>query len=262
VTGTWSFASGGRHATWLGGQTTIEEAGGGIRKRDNGGAEQRTLFFPASAVRFTDIWQVIGLRGTASDSFSVQDLFVPEERTLVRDDRKARREPGPLYRMTTLNLFAAGFGSIALGVSRTLLDAFVRLAQEKTPRSAGGVLRDSAEVQGVVGRAEAKWQAARLLLRTTLADIWQGLERDGSDGLTMQQRVGIRMAATHAIHTAREVGDMAYEAAGATAVFSSNAYEKGFRDLHTIAQQVQGRSANFQSVGKFLLGLEPDTAFL
>ena len=262
VTGSWSFASGGRHATWLGGQTAIEEPGGGLRKRENGTVEQRTLFFPASEARFTDVWNVLGLRGTASDAFAVKDLFVPEARSLVRDDRRARKESGPLYRMTTLNLFALGFGSVALGVSRTLLDAFMHLAQEKTPRAAGSVLRDNAETQAAIGRAEAKWQAARVLLRSTIADIWEGLQGGAMEGLTMRQRIAIRMASTHAIQTAREVGGFAYEAAGATAVFASNPYEKAFRDLHTIAQQVQGRAANFQSVGKYLLGLEPDTAFL
>jgi alkylation response protein AidB-like acyl-CoA dehydrogenase len=262
ISGSWSFASGGRHASWLGAQCTVAEPGGGSRRGPDGAVEQRTFFVPDAAVQFTDTWDVIGLRGTASDTFSVKDLFVPEARSLVRDDRRARRESGRLYRMTTLNLFAAGFGSVALGVARTMLDAFMRLALEKTPRASGSLLRDNAEVQSQLGQAEAEWRAARLLLRGTLADIWDALGRGGAEGLTMEQRIAIRMASTHAIHTARRAAQMAYETAGANAIFAANPFEKPFRDLHTIAQQVQGRRAHFQSVGKFMLGLEPETAFL
>jgi alkylation response protein AidB-like acyl-CoA dehydrogenase len=143
-----------------------------------------------------------------------------------------------------------------------MLDAFMRLALEKTPRASGSLLRDNAEVQSQLGQAEAEWRAARLLLRGTLADIWDALGRGGAEGLTMEQRIAIRMASTHAIHTARRAAQMAYETAGANAIFAANPFEKPFRDLHTIAQQVQGRRAHFQSVGKFMLGLEPETAFL
>jgi hypothetical protein len=47
-----------------------------------------------------------------------------------------------------------------------------------------------------------------------------------------------------------------------TAVFTSNAFERRFRDIHTVAQQLQGRDDHFENVGRFLLVLEPDTTFL
>ena len=80
--------------------------------------------------------------------------------------------------------------------------------------------------------------------------------------VTLAQRMRIRLASTHAIHAAREAGDFAYEAAGATAVFAAQPFERRFRDLHAICQQLQGRAAHFETVGQYLLGLEADTAFL
>ena len=67
----------------------------------------------------TDVWQVIGLRGTASDAFAVQDLLVPQEHSVRREDTTEVREPGWLYRFTTMNVFSCGFASIALGVARS-----------------------------------------------------------------------------------------------------------------------------------------------
>jgi alkylation response protein AidB-like acyl-CoA dehydrogenase len=90
-----------------------------------------------------------------------------------------------------------------------------------------------------------------------LEEVWEDVTRTGTLGL--DQRVRIRMAATHAITEATAAVDWAYHAAGATAIFEGNAFERRFRDAHTVAQQVQGRQSHFETVGRVLLGLEPDT---
>ncbi len=260
VTGTWSFASGGRHATWLGGSCPIYEPDGTPRRRANGTPESRTMLFPATSATMKDIWHVIGLRGTGSDAFSVSDLFVPRERSVARDDPSERRHPGLLYCFSSGSLYASGFAGIALGIARSTLDAFVDLAQDKTPRGFKRPLRDNAVVQSQVAVAEAKLRSARLFLMASLEDIWREVGRAGS--LTLDQRILIRLSATYAIHQAKEVVDTAYHAAGATAIFTSNAFERRFRDVHAVTQQLQGRLAHFETVGQFLLGLEPNMSFL
>ena len=71
----------------------------------------------------------------------------------------------------------------------------------------------------------------------------------------------LRLAATQAIREARAVGGFAFEAAGATAIFAANPFERRFRDLHAIGQQVQGRASHYETVGRFLLGFEDGGAF-
>jgi hypothetical protein len=80
--------------------------------------------------------------------------------------------------------------------------------------------------------------------------------------LTLDQRVLIRLASTYAIHQAKGVADMTHHAAGATAIFIESAFDRGFRDIHAVTQQLQGRQSHFETVGRFLFGLEPDTTFL
>ena len=46
--------------------------------------------------------------------------------------------------------------------------------------------------------------------------------------------------------------------AGATAIFHAQAFERRFRDIHAIAQQIQARDIHYESVGQVLLGLDPD----
>jgi alkylation response protein AidB-like acyl-CoA dehydrogenase len=203
----------------------------------------------------TDIWHVIGLKGTGSDRFSVEDLFVPQRHSATRDDQ-TRREQGPLYRFSSLQLYAAGFAGVAMGIARSTLDAFVALARDKVPFRAGGALRDNHLIQSQVAQAEARLAAARAFLLGSLVQITAEVAQAGH--ITLDQRIVIRLASTFAIHQSLQVVDAAYHAAGSTAIFEENPFERRFRDIHTVSQQLQGRSEHFETVGQYLLGLEPD----
>jgi len=260
VTGNFAFASGGRHATWLGAHCPVFELDGTPRRTEAGAPVIRTVLFPASAAPLTDIWHVMGLRGTGSDAYAVSDLFVPEAHAAGRDDPACRTYPGALYVLPTNSLYSCGFASLALGVARALLDAFVGLAMEKTPRGYKHVLRLSAVTQTEIAEAEARLRAARMYLRGTLGEIWDSAQRTSI--LTVGDRMAIRLAASQTIKEAIAVGDFAYYAAGATAIFQSHPFERRFRDLHAVSQQVQARRSHFETVGKFLLDVEVEPVFL
>ena len=261
VTGTWSFASGCRHATWLGGYCAIREPDGSARRRPDGTPDGRTMLFPAAQAALIDVWHVTGLRGTGSDTITVTDLFVPHEHTVSRDDPAERRHPGPLYCFPSGSLYASGFAGVAMGLAQTSLDAFIELAREKEPRSSRRPVRDSGLVQAQVAQAEAQLGSARVFLLDALTRIWGDVSRSASD-LDLEQRVQIRLASTYGIHQAKQVVDTVHHAAGSTAVFTSSAFERRFRDMHTVTQQLQGRQAHFETVGRYLLGLPPDQTFL
>jgi len=260
VTGNWSFASGGRHASWLGAHAPIFEADGSARPDTETDTSQRTFLIPATQTEMTDIWDVVGLKGTASDAFALKDHFVPAKYALWRDSEAERREPGRLYKISSSNMYSLGFACVALGIARSTLDAFVKLALEKTPRGAAKSLRDNNVIQSQIAQGEAKLRAARLYVFSTIEEIWDALAT--SERTTIQQRMAIRLASTYTIHQAKEVVYTAYHAAGATAIFASNPFERRFRDVHTVSQQVQGSQVHFETVGQFILGLPPNTAFL
>ena len=253
VTGRWSFASGSRHCSWLGGHCPTFEADGSPIRRPDGKPWDSTMLFRREDAVITDTWDVMGLRGTGSDTYAVTDRFIPNHLTLTRDMESERRHPGLLYRFSTMNLYAAGFAGVAMGLARGALDAFVKLAKEKPPALTQSTLRDSQVIQFQMAYNEAKLGAARLLVLKALADAQEALTTATS--LTLEQRASIRLASTFAIHQSREVVDFAYHEAGATAVFKSNSFERRFRDVHTVCQQVQGRASHFETVGQQLLGL-------
>jgi indole-3-acetate monooxygenase len=151
---------------------------------------------------------------------------------------------------------------VALGLAGAMLTAFLGLAGDKTPRGFKHLLGESAVIQSQIAQAQAKLRAARAFLMMTLEEIWSAVGRRGT--LELDQRVQIRLAATYAIQQAKEVVDPAYQAAGSTAVFMTSAFERRFRDMHAITQQMQGRQSHFETVGRFMLGLDldPDSSFL
>jgi alkylation response protein AidB-like acyl-CoA dehydrogenase len=257
LTGSWSFASGSHHASWLGAHVAVQNEDGTPRLREDGGAVYRTLLFPKSAAEMIDIWRVVGLRGTGSDSYAVADLLVPESHTVNRDPDNTPREPGRLYLFSSSNLYSSGFAGVALGIARGTLDAFVELARDKIPRGARSTLRDNNVVQSQVAQSEARLDSARAFLLGALDEIWREVGRLG--GLDLEHNTTIRLATTWAIHQALGVVDTIYHAAGATAIFESNPFERRLRDIHTVAQQYQGRQAHFESVGEVLLGLAPQS---
>ncbi len=97
--GRWNFASGSRQASWLGAHVGVVEADGTKRLKADGTPEIRTIVFPLASATMHDVWDVIGLKGTGTDSYSVENLFIPEKFAALRDDPAALREEGPLYRL-------------------------------------------------------------------------------------------------------------------------------------------------------------------
>jgi alkylation response protein AidB-like acyl-CoA dehydrogenase len=254
ATGRWDFASGSRQASWLGAHVQIVEADGSRRRKPDGAPEVRTILFPLASATMYDVWDVIGLKGTGSDSYSVENLFVPEKFTALRDEPAAVHETGPLYRLTTNIVFALGFAALSLGVARATLDAAVELARGK---ASTGIkpMRENNAVQGAIGRIEANLRAARAYLYATTGEVWRDLAASG--GYTEDHRAALRLASTWTIRQSASVVDAAYQMAGATAVFSTNKFERRFRDMHAIAQQIQARETHYEDVGRAILATDP-----
>jgi alkylation response protein AidB-like acyl-CoA dehydrogenase len=260
VTGVWSFNSGGRHATWLGAHCPIFKSDGSPKLDDNGVQQERTMLVRNQDVAWTDVWNTVGLRGTASDQFALENVFVRADHSITREFDRECRESGPLYRMSSGTCYQVGFAGVACGIARGALDSFIETARNKVPRGSKSPLRDNAVVQSGLARAEVNLRAARSYVLQSMAEIWRDLS--GGASITVEQRIIVRMAATHAIHKAREAVDFAYDTAGATAIFENHPLERRFRDMHTVTQQLQGRLSHFETVGAWLMGADADLTFV
>ncbi len=114
---------------------------------------------------------------------------------------------------------------------------------------------DRSTVHRQIGENEANLRAADAYLRRSAAALWDSACRRGE--VEMDDRIEVRMASTHAIRQASEVVDSAYEMFGSDAIFKRNLLQRRYQDMHVLAQQIQGRPTNFETAGRYFLGLEP-----
>jgi alkylation response protein AidB-like acyl-CoA dehydrogenase len=248
LTGQWNFSSGSNIATWLAARTPVRGPEG-----ERPGARQPVFLVPREQVSILDLWQVNGLRGTASFSFRMQDVFVPASMAYLESDPP--HEPGPLYVIPKIPLFAIGFAAIAVSLGRTSLDDAIALAARKTPRDTGGLLRDQATAHQLIGEAEAALRSADAYLRQAADELWRGACANGK--VSMEERIQVRMASTHAIRESTRVVRAAYDLFGSDAIFTGNPIQRRFQDVNVITQHLQGRLANFETAGRYFLGLDP-----
>ncbi|ETX01660.1 MAG: hypothetical protein ETSY1_06470 [Candidatus Entotheonella factor] len=256
LSGRWSFSSGIPHATWVAALTPVRHPGDAPRPLSDR-STSRIFLVPKEDVRMIDTWDVVGLRGTGSFSFEIDDLFVPDAHTF--DPATKPNADGPVYCIPPMLLFAAGFATVALSTARAALTASVELAKTKVEMLSDHALREMSATQRMVGEAEAMWGAAKAYLREAVLAVWESACKDRC--LSDEDRIRLRLAGTHGIRCASQVVDSAYALGGAGSIFASSPVQRRFRDVHTITQQIQGRLSHYDTAGQFFLGLEPEGLF-
>ncbi len=260
VTGKWLFASGCANATLLGGHCYVFERDGSQRRRADGRPLDRTALFVKAKATIHDDWSTLGLRGTASYTYEVTDLFVPDDETIDREDPAERREDGALFVFPTTQIHATVFSALMIGVAQGMVGELTALAMTKTPRGASSSMKDSPMFQGQLAVLEARLRACRAYLHTTLEQAFH--QAGETPALSIEQLANLKLASTWVINQGVEIATEAYRAAGAHAIFQSAPFEQRMRDCLSASQQVQGRPSNFVTIGRVLMGLPPDTALL
>ncbi len=256
VSGRWNFGSFIRHSRWTVGSSVICENDDAPRRGPDGAPDMRLMLFPTSDIEILDTWHVGGLRGTGSHDFLVDDLFVPEERAIAAFTAKPVR-PGTLFAAPFITVFQMALASVPLGIARAAIDAFVELAEGKTPVGSSSRLREKASAQADIGRAEALLGSARAFLVESLHGIWDTVAAGRMP--SVPQRAIARLAAAQAAAASAQAVDLVYNAAGGTALYENNPIERCFRDVHATTQHVGIASVNFEISGRVLLGLDPGT---
>src|SRR5215470_4050984 len=159
VSGRWRFNSGIRHAEWVLGGTVVEGS-----EAENGG-RPIVMFsaFPVKDVTIHDNWGgVVGLRGTGSCDFSVENYHLPQDLTFVWDllNPKPRRG-GPSYLFPPFSYVAKEHGSVAIGAARRALDELIALATTTRGTFRSSRLDERQIVHRFIGQADLKLRAAR-----------------------------------------------------------------------------------------------------
>lgn len=255
VNARWIFGSGCNHCDMLAGGCTIFEDDA-PRLNTLGRPEWRIMLAPRDSFRIEDTWFTTGLRGTGSNDYLAEDLFVPDEHSFSFFE-PARRE-GPLWRRPDTLL--RKMSGVPLGVARDAIDRAVQILEGKTDRITRQPYRELREVQQAVARAEAQLGAARAYVYQSLDAQWARLER--GEPLSVKERADTFLARQNAFQTGRAVVQLMYDTIGGAAVYSSNPFDRPLRDMMTACQHIVAQEKTLASVGSLLLGADEDRGML
>ena len=253
VTGRWNFASGIHNANWLY-CTCIMMDGDTPRRTSAGTPLLRAMWVPRDAVTIVDTWSVMGMRGTGSQDFIVDDVVVPSRRSCLSDDLP--HETGPLYnhRAWYVHLWTPSAAN-ALGIARGAIDSLAEIAATEASTMSASLLRDRPLVQTRIAEAEAIVNAARAYVFDAVGRLWRAL--CAGEAPSDQAIVQGRLALVHAMHESVRAVDKVFHAAGTNAIYTRLPLERAFRDVHVAVQHAAGLPGYFESAGKVLLGLRP-----
>lgn len=258
LSGTWSFASGGRHTKMLGAHSAVQNADGTPHIR-YGRPDDRSFVFLRSQAKIIDDWHVLGLRGTGSDSYTVEDLFIPDAHAPARDVDDERREKGPLYPIGSTLLYASGFCSVTIGIARRLLDTYVTVAKGRHSRASPTAMVNNQAVHREMAVLEARLSATRAFLHEAAGQVY---DASAKGTLDLDLRMRLRLATTWGMNEATDVSIACYRGAGTMAISEKAPFERRFRDAMSASQHLQGMWPHAEMVGRHLIGAENVVGFV
>jgi len=256
VSGRWSFCSGITHSDWLFAGCVL---GDGDGDPGAGAPVLRIAAIPTAELEILDTWHTSGLRGTGSHDALASDLFVPDHHLLSLLDAGPRVDAA-LYRFPAFGFFALSIAAASLGNARGAIDDLTELAAAKISLGSTRVLAERPATQAAVAEAEAELRAARALFYQAVEEAWTAAQ--GSAPVAVPLRLGLRLAATHAVRSAAEVARSMYDLGGGTAIYEDSPLQRRFRDAHAATAHFQVNPATWELTGRLLLDLPTKTAQL
>ncbi|QIX25619.1 flavin-dependent monooxygenase [Nocardioides sp. JQ2195] len=228
--GRWSFSSGCDHADWvLLGALVLGPTGNPI--------DFITALMPREDFQVVDVWNTVGLRGTGSNDVVVDDVFVPEHRTLRNFEHSRLSGPGqkvnkgPLYRLPFGAIFTTTVTAPVLGAVAGCLDSYVgEMADRLRLSLGGGRFADDQFAQVAVARASSLVDASILQMDRNIAEMFAAASAGRE--IPMELRLRTRRDQVLGAERALEAIDILFKTAGGSSLHWSSAISRAWRDAH------------------------------
>lgn len=256
LSGRWPFSSGIDPSTWT-------MLGAVVGDEETGQNEPRMFLVPARDYTVIDTWQVIGLAGTGSKDVEASDVFVPSYRTLSADrirggpNRGSEVNPGVLYQLPAVSLFAFAIAGVSLGIARGAIQHFTETTRNRLSAYTGRNLADFTTLQVRLAEAAALADAAEAIV---LRDCDEATRITESRVVpSLEQKAKYRRDGAYAATLCTRAVDLLFTATGGGAIYERNPIQRAFRDVHAAnAHYVLTWDVNGAMYGRVALGLPPD----
>ncbi|MAJ92902.1 MAG: acyl-CoA dehydrogenase [Rhodospirillaceae bacterium] len=233
--GLWSFASGVDFADWNNMQVFVPP------ERSEGSPEHRFALVPKSDYRVVDDWYSPGLAGTGSRTIRLDNVFIPEHRTIPSTKLMggpspgSKINPGALYRVPPLTLGTKVFASPALGIAKGGLGMIEDdLSGRNTVGNAPMAELPTAQVR--ISEAGAQIEAAEALLLKDCADAMAIAEAGGVPDIN--DRARWRRNNAFAVQLCVRALERLNPLVGARGLKPENDFLRMFRDVHAASLQI------------------------
>jgi 3-hydroxy-9,10-secoandrosta-1,3,5(10)-triene-9,17-dione monooxygenase len=230
VSGRWSFSSGCDHASWV-------FLGQIVTDPENRPVDFRTFLVPRSDYAIDDVWDTVGLRGTGSNDIVVDDVFVPEHRSLSFIDVSKLVVPGqelnhsPIYKLPYGSVFPYSISTPIIGMATGAYDAFVSHTRARVRAAyAGQKAAHDPFAQVRVAEAAAEIDGAWLALERNFTDL-MGCASAG-EPIPTALRLRVRRDQVRATGQSIRAVDGLFENAGGRALKAGTPIQRFWRDAH------------------------------
>lgn len=257
LSGRWSFSSGCGHAQWaLLGALVVGAEGRPV--------DFMTVLVPRHDYRIEEVWDVVGLRGTASNDILVDDAFVPGHRMIRNYEQAQLKGPGqkvntgPLYRLPFAAVFTSAVTTPVVGAAQGAYEAYLSLMRKRLRLSlGGGRFAEDPFAQVAIARASSDLDATVLQMDRNLRSL-TGLATAGQP-IPMELRLRTRRDQVHGTERAVAAIDVLFRTAGGNALRRGNPIERAWRDAHAgslhVANDIE-RALSLYGRGAFGLAVE------
>lgn len=257
ITASWRFCSGQYHADWGLMASMIV--------RDGQDPEPATFIIRRSDMVAADDWHVSGLRGSGSNTLSVEDLFVPEHMVqpiavaAMAETRSESLASDSYFKVPHIPFFTAGATGAPLGMASAAMDLFASRIHKRGityttyAKQSDAVVTHLQMDEAIMKIDEARFHAERavetaLKVSENLADV--------------ASRVRIRSDAAWCFRRSREAIEVIRQAAGASALTLSNPMGRIVDDIEALTvHSFLVFSTNAELHGRVRCGLAPDVPF-
>ncbi|MGH1490008.1 MAG: acyl-CoA dehydrogenase family protein [Acidimicrobiales bacterium] len=240
VTGRWAWGSGVPHADWVSVPVFCDDPGPVV-----------SAVVPIDQVTLHDTWHVMGMKGTGSGDYELNDVFVPDH--FVSNIATPHRRGGALYRLGMPGYVINEHGCFAYAIGRLALQTAIDTAVEKKRGYVGGIsVADRQVFQRAIGQGTQRMNACHLLM----ADAVEKLFESAADGPpSPSAQAAARSAAVWCTDEALDVVASLFRYAGGSAVKLDNIMQRCLRDLYTVQSHLVVSDSAYEKHGQLLLGL-------
>ena len=193
----------------------------------------------SEGVSVLDDWDTLGMRGTASNSIVLEDVFVPDERVLANRPYGVIDPPLQVIFSIAFPIISGVYLGVAEAAYAAAVDAAMAKASDPIVQRQIGLMRHRLQV--------ASWA------------LDGALDAAGDDPTPSMERVAAVMAAKREIALAGvEVCDLAMEVASGPAFYKGSVIERSYRDIRAAKFHPLSPELTLVHGGLLALGLSTD----